>query len=400
MGEVFKNKFAIVGFGMLTGQRFGITARTMQVEATRLAIEDAGLKREDIDGSIDLRRAGGSGDRPGWSDAFPRVLGLPVKFYFTIGRGGALASLGIITATKFLELGIAKYVALVGAVVDWSQSRKAKEKAKGHRGMGEHLEKEGYWGKPFGDLRAVSHHSFFASRHMYEYGTTSRQFGAIAVAERQWALMNPQAQMYGRPMTIEDHQRSPVLVYPYHLLDICQVSDGAVAFILTTAERAKDHPKRPIYVMGVGFGEAMEKLWWEKGNYTRLAVETAKQQAFGQSGIELKDIDLAQFYDCFTGEVLFQLEDYGWCKKGEGGPFVEAGHIGPGGDIPVNTSGGLLSAYHYGDLTGLSEAMIQLRGEAGERQVKDAEICLVTGHGGEILSPGMCSTHTSLILRR
>jgi len=220
------------------------------------------------------------------------------------------------------------------------------------------------------------------------------------VSQRKWAQLNPQAQMYGRPMTIEDHQNSPVLVHPYHLFDICQVSDGAVAFILTTADRAKDRPKPPVYVMGIGFGEAIEKLWWEKKNYTHLAVESAKQQAFEQAGIRLEDIDLAQLYDCFTGEVMFQLEDYGWCQKGEGGLFAEGGHIAPGGDIPVNTGGGLLSAYHYGDLTGLSEAMLQLRGEAGERQVKDAEICLVSGHGGEILSPGMCSIHSSLILGR
>ncbi len=400
MGNDFKDKLAIMGLGMVTGRQPGVTGRTLQVEATRRAMEDAGLKRKDIDGAIDLRMAAGSSDRSGWSDAFPRVLGLPVKFYFITGRGGSMATLGIITATKFLELGIAKYVVLVHAVTDWSDSQKAKAKSKGRVGMGERLLKEGYWGKPLGDLRAVSHHSFFASRHMYEYGTTSRQLGAIAVSERKWALMNPQAQMYGRPMTIEDHQNSPVLVYPYHLLDICQVSDGAVAFILTTAERAKDLGKPPIYVMGIGFGEAMEKLWWEKKNYTRLAVETAKEQAFRQAKIELKDIDLAQLYDCFTAEVLLQLEDYGWCEKGEGGAFAEEGHIAPGGDTPVNTSGGLLSAYHYGDFTCLSEAIIQLRREAGERQVKDAEICLVTGHGGEILSPGMCSIHSTLILRR
>jgi acetyl-CoA acetyltransferase len=201
-------------------------------------------------------------------------------------------------------------------------------------------------------------------------------------------------------MTIEDHQNSPVLVHPYHILDMCQVSDGAVAVVLTTAERAKDCPRDPLYVLGVGFGEAMEKLWWEKKNYQHLAVDTAKAQAFEQSGLELKDIDTAQLYDCFTGEVMFQLEDYGWCKKGEGGAFVEAGNTSPGGTIPVNTSGGLLSAYHYGDLTGLSEAIIQLRGEGGARQVKNARTSLVTGHGGEILSPGMCSIHTTLLLGR
>ena len=235
---------------------------------------------------------------------------------------------------------------------------------------------------------------------MHEYGTTSQQLGGISVAQRQWACLNPRAKFYGRPITLEDHQNSDILVYPYHLLDICVVSDGAVAFVLTTAERAKDTPKPPVYIMGIGYGEAMEHLWWEKQNYTRLAVETAKEQAFGQAGIELGDIDVAQLYDCFTSEVLFQLEDYGWCEKGEGGPFVEEGHLGPDGDLPINTSGGLLSAYHYGDMTGLSESVMQLRGEAADRQVKDAEIALVTGHGGEILSPAMCSIHTSLILRR
>ena len=400
MGKDFKNKLAIVGLGRVTGKQPNTTVRSIQVEAVRLAIKDAGLKREDIDGAVELPMFAGSSDRPRPTDAFPRVLGLPVKFFYCAGRGGAMASMGIITATKFLELGIAKYVALVHAVTDWSDAQKVKEQVKGHRGMGGRIEKAGYWGKPFGDLRAVSHHSFFAARHMHEYGTTSEQFGAIAVSLRKWAQMNPQAQMYGRTMTIEDHQNSPVLVHPYHLFDICQVSDGAVAFILTTADRARDCPKPPVSVMGVGFGEAMEKLWWEKKNYTHLAVETAKSQAFEQAGIELKDIDTAQLYDCFTGEVLFQLEDYGWCKKGEGGSFAEAGHIAPGGDTPVNTGGGLLSAYHYGDLTGFSEAVLQLRGEAGERQVDDAKICLVSGHGGEILSPGMCSIHSTLILGR
>jgi acetyl-CoA acetyltransferase len=220
----------------------------------------------------------------------------------------------------------------------------------------------------------------------------------IAVQQRAWACLNPRAKMYGRPITIEDHQSSPYVVEPYHLLDICLVSDGAVAFVLTTAERARDLARPPVWVLGLGTGEVAEELWWEKKNYTHLAVRSAKERAFGMAGISVKDIDVAQLYDCFTGEVLFQLEDYGWTKKGEGGPFVEEGHIGPGGDIPVNTSGGLLSAYHYGDLTGLSEAVLQLRGEAGERQVTGAKVALVSGHGGELISPGMCSIHTSLVL--
>ncbi|MDE3113596.1 MAG: thiolase family protein [Chloroflexota bacterium] len=389
-------KYAIVGLGMVYGPYpEGVTARGAEAEAGRLAIADAGLRREDVDGALQLRRTAGGGERPAWADAFPRMLGLPFKFFFTVGRGGALAGLGIATAMGFLELGIAKYVLIVGGVEDFKNSRRTK--AEGHRGM-VHSEKAGYWGKPFGDLRAPSHHSFLAARHMYEYGTTSRQLGSIAVQERAWACKNPKAKMYGRPMTIEDHQNSPFVVEPYHLFDICLVSDGAVAFILTTAERAKDTAKKPIWVRGLGSGEIADSLWWEKKNYTHMAVKTAKEQAFGQAGIDLGDVDVAELYDCFTAEVLFQIEDYGWCKKGEGGPFVAEGHIGPGGDVPVNTSGGLLSAYHYGDLTCLSEAVMQLRGDAGERQVKGAEIALVTGHGGELISPGMCSIHTSLVL--
>ncbi len=389
-------RYAIVGLGMVTGPYGeGITARAAEAEAGRLAIADAGLGRQDIDGAVQLRRTAGGGERTPWADAFTRMLGLPAKFFYTVGRGGALAGLGIGTALGFLELGIAKYVLIAGGVEDWKTSRRTKEQ--GYRGM-VHSEKAGYWGKPFGDLRAPSHHSFLAARHMHEYGTTSRQLGMIAVQQRAWACKNPLAKMYGRPMTIEDHQSSPFVVEPYHLLDICLVSDGAVAFVLTTAERARDLAKPPVHVLGLGTGEVADELWWQKKNYTHLAVKTAKEQAFAQAGITVRDIDVAQLYDCFTGEVLFQLEDYGWAGKGEGGPFVEAGHIGPGGDIPVNTSGGLLSAYHYGDLTGLSEAVLQLRGEAGGRQVKGAEVALVSGHGGELISPGMCSIHTSLVL--
>ncbi|MBV8085790.1 MAG: thiolase family protein, partial [Chloroflexi bacterium] len=172
----------------------------------------------------------------------------------------------------------------------------------------------------------------------------------------------------------------------------------AIAFVLTTAERARDLPKTPIWVLGIGFGEVMDELWWAHENFQRMAVKTAKEQAFGQAGITLKDVDAAQFYDCFTGEVLFQIEDYGYCAKGEGGPYVAEGHIGPGGNTPINTSGGLLSCYHLGDLTHFAEAVRQLRGQAGERQVKDAKVMMVTGHGGEIVSPGMCSIHSCLVL--
>lgn len=388
-------QLAVVGLGVVAGPHPGTSQRMMAAEAARLAIEDAGLSRDDIDGAIDLRRTGGGGDRASYTDAFPRVLGLPINFYFQVGRGGALAGLGAAVATSFLERGIATHVCLTGAVDDWSKAQASKKQ--GQRGMA-HADKEGYWGKPLGDLRAVSHHSWMAARHMAVYGTTSEQLGAISVQQRAWACRNPEAKMYGRPIELKDHQESPLVVEPYHLLDISLISDGAVSFVLTTADRAADCAKPPVYVAGQGFGEVAAELWWEKKNFTHMAVAPARDQAFGTAGIQLSDVDCAELYDCFTAEVLFQLEDYGWCGKGEGGSFVGEGNIGPGGTIPVNTGGGLLSCYHLGDLTGWAEAVRQLRGEAGDRQVRDCHVALSTGHGGELLSPGMCSIHTSTVL--
>lgn len=388
-------KYAIVGLGVIAGPQPDRSERMIGAEAARLALEDAGLTREDIGGAIDLRRSGGGGDRANYSDAYTRVLGLKNNFYFTCGRGGALAGLGIAAAMSYLDRGIADYVMLMGAVTDWSQSQVTRKK--GFRGMA-HAEKRGYWGKPVGDSRAASHHSWMAARHMAVYGTTSRQLGAISVAQREWACKNPEAKMYGRPITIEDHQNSPIVAEPYHLLDLSQVSDGGIAFILTTADRAKDCKGKPVYVLGQGFGEVSSDLWWEKKNFTHMAVAPAKKQAFGQAAITIDDVDCAQLYDCFTAEVLFQLEDYGWCDKGEGGAFVEAGSTAPGGSIPVNTGGGLLSCYHLGDLTGLAEAVRQVRGDAGDRQIADCEVAMTTGHGGELVSPGMCSIHTCTLL--
>src|SRR4051812_43508868 len=305
-------RIAVVGLGEVHDAPVGTSQRMMAAEAARRAVADAGLSIKDIDGALDLRRTGGGGDRGTYSDVFTRVLGVPAQFYFTVGRGGALAGLATAVAPGFLDRGLANYVLCVGAVDDYTKAQEAKKQ--GHRGMA-HVEKEGYWGKALGDLRAASHHSWMAARHMAVYGTTSEQLGAISVAERAWACKNPEAKMYGRPITIEDHQNSALVAEPYHLLDISLVSDGAIAFILTTSDRAKDRPRPPVYVLGQGFGEVAADLWWEKKNFTHMAVPRAKGQAFGQAGLTLDDVDCCEFYDCFTAEVLFQLEDYGFCKK-------------------------------------------------------------------------------------
>ncbi|MDE3113400.1 MAG: thiolase family protein [Chloroflexota bacterium] len=394
MTHAFSGKYAIAGMAFLAGRFPGKTARTLEVEAVRLAIEDAGLRREDVDAAINTRIESGSGESRGWTDSYARILGLPAKTYFTVQRGGIMTHLAILAATQLLELGIATYVAVGYGATDWSDTRGAGERRQRHR------ERDGLWGRPHGDLAAASHHSFFASRHMHEFGTTSDQLGMVAVSHRRWACLNPRAQMYGRPLTLDDYRASPFFVEPYRKLDLCLQSDSGAAFVITTMERARSLRRPPIGVLGLGLGEAMRELWWEKRNYTNLAVATAKESAFGQAGLTLADVDVAELYDCFTTEVVLQVEDYGWCAKGEGGPFVASGAIAPGGSIPVNTGGGLLSGYYMADWTPFVEAVTQLRGDGGERQAKDAEVAIVSGHGGEILRPGMCSTHGTLLLGR
>ncbi len=368
----------------------------LEVEAARLAMHDAGLQPQDIGAAIQMLSDAGGGVRPRHHDSFARVLNLPVNLYLeNIGRGGEYAGHALIAAAGLLDHGIADYVMCAGGRDDWSRSQTAKQ-ASGKRGQAFAIKKNS-WASFFG-ANATTYHGLLASRHMFEFGTTSEQLGAVAVATRRWANLNPHAYLYGRPLTLEDHQRSPVIVWPYRLFDICLQSDGGTAFIVTTADRARALRRPPVYVGGIGFGEQMAYLWWDRANYTKLAVRTARETAFRQAGITLADVDVAQLYDCFTGEVVVQLEDYGWCGKGEGGPFAAEMRTAPGGDIPVNTGGGLLSSHHLGNLTGLAEAVVQLHGEGGARQVPGAEVALISGHGAEVLSGQMCSIHSTIVL--
>ena len=390
-------RYAIAGLGVTPiGRVTGNSLLWNETEAARLAIEDAGLAPGDIGAALQAISDPGGGMRQRHDDAFPRVLGLPVKVYYeNVGRGGEYASMAIVIAMQLLELGIAEYVLVSGARDDWTRSRRIKERGERGTGMAPRI---GRWGQFYGATSAAVFHALLASRHMHVYGTKAEHLGHIAVAQREWACRNPEATMHGRPIGLDDYLNSPMVVEPYRLLDICQQSDGGIAFVVTTTERARDLRRPPVQILGVGFGEHMDSLLGEQEHLTHLSVETARDQAFSQAGIELSDVDVAELYDCFTGEVLFQIEDYGWCDKGEGGPFVADGHLGPEGDLPINTGGGLLSAYHLGNLTCFAEGVRQIRGDGGDRQVADAETALVTGHGGEILSGQMCSIHSTLIL--
>jgi acetyl-CoA acetyltransferase len=233
-------------------------------------------------------------------------------------------------------------------------------------------------------------YAMLAQRHMHRFGTTQDQLGEIAVAERAWAQGNPRAQFHGKPLTLAEYHASRWVTEPFHLLDCCLVSNGGLAVIVTSAERARDLKQPPAYLWGMGQGhpggDPVETL--------ASGAPIAARAAFGMAGVRLADVDFCELYDCYTFTVLVTLEDYGFCAKGEGGPFVAGGRIAPGGALPVNTGGGQLSSFYMWGMTPISEAVIQLRGQGGDRQVKKNDLCLVSGNGGVL------STHATLLLSR
>jgi acetyl-CoA acetyltransferase len=228
---------------------------------------------------------------------------------------------------------------------------------------------------------------------MHLYGTTRDQFGEIAVAFREHALRNPDAQMK-KPLSIAQYREAPEVVSPFGLYDCSLRSDAAGAVIVTSRERARDLAQPPVLIKGFGSFNNL-RGWFTDDNMVVTAAKNSGETAYKMAGVRPDDVDTAQIYDCFTYMVLTQLEDYGFCKKGEGGPFVASGALRMGGRLPTNTSGGQLSEAHVEGMLQVVEGVRQMRHTyPTERQVKDAEIALVSGHGGN----QVC--HSTLILGR
>jgi acetyl-CoA acetyltransferase len=223
---------------------------------------------------------------------------------------------------------------------------------------------------------------------MEEYGTTSEQLAEIAVSTRRHAALNPLA-MYRNPITVADVLASRMIASPLHLLDCSVVTDGGGAVVMTTAERARDLPKPPVHVLGAAEGFTHLHLM-ELESVTDTGAQASGKRAFAEAGLKPADVDMAMIYDSFTITVLLTLEDLGFCAKGEGGAFVENGRIGLGGELPVNTDGGGLSSNHPGmrGIFLIIEAVRQLRGELGDRQVEGCKVALVHGTGGWLSSQG------------
>jgi acetyl-CoA acetyltransferase len=364
VAELSDTACAIVGVGVTAqGRKLGIPERELRREALDLALADAGLRRPDIDGYIACHGGVVFEDL--------RYLGLGPLFCWSLASGGATALSALIVARGVLALGQATHVALC-----YGFAPSLFRSGSGIGGFG--------YGYPelFGMVGPSTSHALHAQRHMHLYGTTSAQLGVVAVTQRAYAALRPEALGYGHPITLEDHQRSRMICEPLRLLDCCRDTDGGVCVIVTTSQRARDLRAKPVRVLGTGTGHNIRN-WYDKSVYAHHDdIAPAKERAFGEAGIGLDAVDVAALYDPFTISVIMQLEEYGFCGEGEGGPFVAAGETGPGGRIPTNTGGGQLSGYYATGFTAIVEAVRQLRGQAGATQIDGAEVALVSGHGG------------------
>ena len=354
----------------------------IQARGAKAALDEAGLTLKDVDGLL----TAGSWGIPGAGNLMPltvaEYLGIQPSFVDGTQIGGSSFEAHLAHAAMAIEAGYCQ----VALITYGSTQRSLRERTLAGRAPSLTLQFE----TPFGLPTPVGAYAMAAMRHMHDYGTTSGQLAEIAVATRKWAALNPAATLRD-PIAIDDVLASPMIAEPLHLLDCCLVTDGGGAVVITTGERAGDLRSRPIHVRG--YGETLTHgTIASMPDLTLTGAESSGRRAMEMAGVRHDEIDVVEIYDSFTITVLLTLESLGFCGRGEGGAFVSGQRTAPGGDFPLNTNGGGLSYAHPGmyGLFVLTEAVRQLRGECGERQVPGAAIALAHGTGGVLSSTVTC----------
>ena len=338
----------------------------LMAQGIHRALADAGLKLTDVDGlwcaTTQARTSAMS---------LVEYLGMPNVYTDSTIVGGSSFEIHVAHAHAALEAGLCN----VAVITYGSTQRTVGRRAASAR-------EYNAYETPYKPFLPASAYAMAAHRHMHEFGTTREQMAAVAVAARDWALLNP-ASWEKKPLTISDVLNARKISDPFTVRDICLVTDGGGAIVMTRADRAKTLKKAPVYVLGCGQSITHASIT-SMPNLTHTGAIESGAQAYRAAGMKASDIDVLALYDAFTINTILFLEDLGFCKKGEGGPFVEGGRIAPGGALPVNTNGGGLSYCHPGmyGLFLLIEGVRQLRGERGAGQVKDAHTALVHGNGG------------------
>ena len=378
---------AIVGIGdTAVGKLPGWTATGLCVEAARLALADAALDKSAIDGLVTCD----SMVEPHMyhAEMIAQTMRIRPRWCMTLSAGGATNFAAVHHAAAAIAAGQCTTVLIVSA--DVLRTGLTPERAQAQMSSTGDPDFEAPYGLP-----VPGSYALIARAHMHAYGTTAEQLAQVAVTTRAHAALNPAAEKR-TPITVDDVLSSRMIADPLHLLDCSLVSDGGAAVIVTGADRARDFPSPPAFLLGAGEGRSHEHVS-QAPSLVESAARESGRRAYEMAGLGPADVDFAELYDCFTPVVLIELEGLGFCPKGEGGRFVADGHTALGGSLPTNTHGGLLSHAHPGNpgsMFALTEAVRQLRGDAGERQVRGAEIGLVHGQGG------ILSSHCTLILGR
>lgn len=363
-------RVAIAGIGETAyARRSSRTSLELQLEASLAAISDAGLQPADIDGVVPVAA----------SPAEQYVINLGIsdlRFSAVVPHGGASGVGALQLAAAAVHAGICSHVLVP---TGQNVSSGPRTGARIHEMPQFHLVTE--FERPLGAYAPAQLYAPMAQRHMQLYGTTSQHLGEIAVSTRMHAGRNPNAIMTS-PISLEDHQRSRMITEPFRLLDCSLETDGGAAFVVSSVERARDLRRPVVELLGVAMGhpDSPDSIT-QRDDVTSLGVRRAAPIAFEMAGVTHDDIDVAEVYDCFTFIVLCQLEELGFCRTGEGGDFVSSGRLRPGGDLPTNTHGGLLSQAHMLGMNHIVELVRQLRGDAGPAQVAGARTGLVTGYG-------------------
>src|SRR5438309_9596827 len=376
-------RIAVVGVGETCYERRSSRELAeLRREAARAAIADAGLDASAVDGLI----------VPGAGYAelheLARDLGMRGQFHAaSCFHSGTAVVAAPLEAALAIEAGLAHAVLCCQGVA-WGSERR------GNVGQPHaEMRMKASFEIPFGWYPQVVHFAGMARRHMALYGTTEAQLGAIAVAARRHAALSDNALLGAKPLALADYLATPYIADPFRVHDCCLVNDGAGAFVMTSVARARHLRQPPVVVLGVGTGVSEDGEYSSlRGNYLATPAIHSAPRAFAMAGLTPADVDFVTLYDNFTSMVIQQLEDLGFCQRGEGGPFVEGGRIEVGGELPVNPSGGQLAQAFVLMMNNLCETVRQLRGAAGPRQVRDAEVGLVAGYSG--------AQHATLLLGR